>query len=63
MPKQPSKTSKTGHLGVIRSESSDCCLNCEKNNTIRLPVKKRKKNDKIHVLSIHFTKTIFFQYE
>ena len=30
MPDQPSKTSKTGQLGVLRSKSSDNCLNCEK---------------------------------
>ena len=29
-PEQPSKTSKTGHFGVLRSNSSDYCLNCEK---------------------------------
>ena len=30
MPKQPSKASKTGHFGVLRSKSSDYCLNSEK---------------------------------
>ena len=29
-PEQRSKTSKTGHLGVLWSKSSDYCLNCEK---------------------------------
>ena len=51
--KQSSKTSKTGHFGVLQSKSSDCCLNCEKNNTIRL-LRRRIKNDKIHVISIPF---------
>ena len=30
MQEQPSKTSKTGHFGVLRSKSSHCCMNCEK---------------------------------
>ena len=54
------KTSKTGHFGVLLSKSSDYCLNFEKSNAIRLP-RRSKKNNKIHVLSIHFTNDhIFF---
>ena len=61
-PEQPSKTSETGHFGVLRSKSSDYCLNCDKNITILLP-RRRKKNDKIHVLSIHFSNDHIFIYE
>ena len=55
MPEQPSKTSKIGHFGVLRSKSSNCCMNCKKNNnTTQLP-RRTTKNDKIQVFSIPFT--------
>ena len=52
------KQAKLGILEYSRAnKSSDYCLNCEKKHN---PIAKKKKNDKIHVLSIPFTNDHIF---
>ena len=62
MPEQPSKTSKTGHLGVLRSKSSDYCLNCEEITQSDCQ-EEEKRMTKYMCFQSLLLMTIFFQYE
>ena len=61
MPEQPSKTSKTGHFGVLRYKSSDYCLNCEKTQSDCQEDEKRMT--KYMCFQAFLLMTIFFRYE
>ena len=58
MPEHPPKTSKTGHFGVLRNKSSDCCLEGEK--ITQSNRQEEEKIDKIHACSIPFSNELIF---
>ena len=62
MPNTPSKTSKTGYFGVLKSKSSDCCLNCEKITQSDCQEEEKRMPNYMCYQSL-LLMTIFFQYE